>query len=325
MRKLPTGTVTFLFTDLEGSTSIAHRLGDQWHSVLMAHRDLVRSAVAETGGSEIDVRGDEFFVAFEDAAAAAGAAIAAQRALSAHPWPESAELRARMGMHTGVAIFEDQDYLGVDVHRAARICFAGHGGQILASEATHALLPDDFERRDLGTYRLRGLPDPERIFQVVAQGLAAEFPALRSASGGAEGLALRVVLADDSVLLREGIALLLEQSGFEVVAQSDDAEDLLRKVEATEPDVVVADIRMPPGHADDGLRAAERIRREHPEIGVLLLSQYAEPAYARELLANGAAGVGYLLKDRVSDLTGFADAVRRIAAGEVVMDPEIAI
>jgi class 3 adenylate cyclase/ActR/RegA family two-component response regulator len=322
---LPTGTVTFLFTDLEGSTGIAHRLGGEWHALLMAHRQLVRAAVAETDGSEIDVRGDEFFVAFEDAAAAAEAAIAAQHALAAHPWPEGAELRARMGMHTGEAIFEDEDYLGVDVHRAARICFAGHGGQILASETTHALLPDALERRDLGTYRLRGLPEPERIFQVIAPGLAVDFPALRSASGGAGALGLRVVLADDSVLLREGIALLLEQSGFEVVGQSDDAEDLLRKVNEMEPDVVVADIRMPPGHADDGLRAAETIRREHPEIGVLLLSQYAEPSYARELLANGVSGVGYLLKDRVSDLTGFADALRRIAAGEVVLDPEIAI
>ena len=136
---------------------------------------------------------------------------------------------------------------------------------------------------------------------------------------------MRVVLADDSVLLREGIALLLEQSGFDVVGQSDDADDLMRKVEETKPDVVVADIRMPPGHTDDGLRAAEIIRREYPGTGVLLLSQYAEPAYARELLANGAEGVGYLLKDRVSDLTGFADAVRRIAAGEVVVDPEITV
>jgi len=325
MPALPTGTVTFLFTDLEGSTPLAHRLGDDWHGVLMDHRRLVRSAVAETSGSEIDCRGDEFFVAFEDASAATEAAIGAQRGLAKHPWPEGAELRARMGMHTGEAIFADEDYLGVDVHRAARICFAGHGGQILLSETTHGLLPDELDRRDLGTYRLRGLPDPERIFQVIVPGLPAEFPALRSASGGQDGPGLRVVLADDSVLLREGIALLLEQSGFDVVGQSDDADDLMRKVEETKPDVVVADIRMPPGHTDDGLRAAEIIRREYPGTGVLLLSQYAEPAYARELLANGAEGVGYLLKDRVSDLTGFADAVRRIAAGEVVVDPEITV
>jgi DNA-binding NarL/FixJ family response regulator len=123
--------------------------------------------------------------------------------------------------------------------------------------------------------------------------------------------------------LREGIALLLEHAGFEIVGQSDDADDLLRKVDETAPDVAVVDIRMPPGHADDGLRAAETIRQRHPATSVLLLSQYAEPAYARELLAKGPQGVGYLLKDRVSDLTGFADAVRRVAVGETVLDPEI--
>jgi class 3 adenylate cyclase/CheY-like chemotaxis protein len=326
MPALPTGTVTFLFTDLEGSTAIAHRLADEWHAVLMDHRRLVRSAVSESRGAEIDCRGDEFFVAFEDAEAAGEAAVSAQRAIEGHDWPEGAELRVRMGMHTGQAIFADEDYLGVDVHRAARICFAGHGGQILVSEATHALLPDGLERRALGSYRLRGLPTSERIYQLVVPGLPADFPPLRGVDeDGDRPPALRVVLADDSVLLREGIALLLEHEGFKIVGQSDDAEDLLRKVDETEPDVAVVDIRMPPGHGDDGLRAAEEIRRRHPATGVLLLSQYAEPAYARELIADNPERVGYLLKDRVSDLTGFADAVRRIAAGEVVLDPEIKI
>jgi class 3 adenylate cyclase/CheY-like chemotaxis protein len=326
MAPLPTGTVTFLFTDLEGSTAIAHRLADAWHGVLMDHRRLVRSAVNDASGAEIDCRGDEFFVAFEDAQAAGRAAVVAQRSISEYPWPQGAELRVRMGMHTGTAIFEDEDYLGVDVHRAARICFAGHGGQILLSEATHELLPDELERRELGSYRLRGLPTAERIYQLLAPGLPAEFPPLRGVDQDGEGSpALRVVLADDSVLLREGIALLLEHAGFEIVGQSDDADDLLRKVDETQPDVAIVDIRMPPGHGDDGLRAAETIRARHPATGVLLLSQYAEPAYARELIADNPERVGYLLKDRVSDLTGFADAVRRVAAGEVVLDPEITI
>jgi class 3 adenylate cyclase/CheY-like chemotaxis protein len=326
MPGLPTGTVTFLFTDLEDSTGLALRLADDWHGVLMEHRRLVRSAVEGSSGAEIDCRGDEFFVAFEEADAAAAAAIDAQRALVEHPWPEDAELRVRMGMHTGEAIYADEDYLGVDVHRAARICFAGHGGQILMSEATHTLLPDHLERRDLGAYHLRGLPAPERIYQLDGAGLPSEFPPLRFVDEHAERApALRVVLADDSVLLREGIALLLEQAGFEIVGQSDDADDLLRKVDETRPDIAVVDIRMPPGHGDDGLRAAETIRRRHPQTGVLLLSQYAEPAYARELIAGNPERVGYLLKDRVSDLTGFADAVRRIAAGEVVLDPEISL
>jgi class 3 adenylate cyclase/CheY-like chemotaxis protein len=324
MPELPTGTVTFLFTDVEGSTALAHKLADDFQEVLVEHRTLVRSAVAERDGVEIDVRGDEFFVAFDDAAAAAQAAIVAQRAISSHPWPTDAELRIRMGMHTGEAIYADKDYLGIEVHKAARICFAGHGGQILLSEATHELVPEELERRELGSYRLRGLPIPERIFQLIAPGLPDEFPDLRGVDHDGEGPpVLRVVLADDSVLLREGIALVLEHAGFEIVAQSDNADDLLREVDEKHPDVVVTDIRMPPGHADDGLRAAEEIRRRHPETAILVLSQYAEPAYARELLATCRSSVGYLLKDRVSDLEGFADSVRRVADGEVVLDPEI--
>src|ERR671931_1423857 len=179
MAELPTGTVTFLFTDVEGSTALAHKLAHDFQDVLVQHRNLIRSAVAERDGVEIDVRGDEFFVAFEDAASAAHAAVAAQRAISSHSWPPEAELRIRMGMHTGEAIYADKDYLGVDVHKAARICFAGHGGQILLSEATHLLVPEELERRELGTYRLRGLPEPERIFQLMAPGLRHEFPSLR--------------------------------------------------------------------------------------------------------------------------------------------------
>jgi class 3 adenylate cyclase/CheY-like chemotaxis protein len=326
MPELPTGTVTFLFTDVEGSTALAHSLPHDFQDILVEHRSLVRAAVAERDGVEIDVRGDEFFVAFDDAAGAAHAAVAAQRAISSHAWPKDAELRIRMGMHTGEAIYADKDYLGVDVHKAARICFAGHGGQILLSEATQELVPEELERRELGAYRLRGLPTPERIFQLMAPGLPQEFPALRGVDqDGDRPPAVRVVLADDSVLLREGIALVLEHAGFDIVAQSDNADDLLRLVDEHHPEVVVTDIRMPPGHADDGLRAAEEIRRRHPETAILVLSQYAEPAYARELLGTCSSSVGYLLKDRVSDLEGFADAVRRVADGEVVLDPEIRI
>jgi class 3 adenylate cyclase/ActR/RegA family two-component response regulator len=324
MPELPTGTVTFLFTDLEGSTQLALRLGDKWEAALMDHRAHVRSAIAERDGVEIDSRGDEFFVAFESPRAAVDAAALAQRAMVEHEWPEGGVLRVRMGMHTGQAIYADKDYLGVDVHRAARICFAGHGEQILMSAATHGLLPEDFECRDLGTYRLRGLPEPEQIYQLVWPGLKADFPPLRSEASEVGG-GLRVVLADDSMLLREGIARLLRESGFDVVGQSEDAEGLIETVAQTRPDVVVADIRMPPDHSDEGLRAAEVIRRRHPGTGVLLLSAHLELAYARELLADGAGGVGYLLKDRVSDLTGFADAVRRIADGDVVLDPEIKV
>ena len=134
---------------------------------------------------------------------------------------------------------------------------------------------------------------------------------------------MRIVIADDAVLLREGAARLLEDAGFEVVAQAGDAEDLMRKVRAHKPDVAVIDIRMPPDNVDDGLRAALEIRAELPDIGLLLLSQYVEERYLSQLLAGGAEGVGYLLKDRVADVERLSDAVRRVAEGGSVLDPEV--
>lgn len=133
---------------------------------------------------------------------------------------------------------------------------------------------------------------------------------------------MRVVLADDSVLLREGVARLLAEGGFEVIGQAADATELLSLVAELRPDVAIVDIRMPP-NGDGGLRAAGQIRSSHPNIGVLVLSQYARPAYAFELLNESAKGVGYLLKDRVSDMGELADAVRRVGAGGTVLDPEV--
>jgi DNA-binding NarL/FixJ family response regulator len=134
---------------------------------------------------------------------------------------------------------------------------------------------------------------------------------------------MRVVVADDSVLMREGIVRLLEEADFEVVAQAGDAEDLMRKVRAHKPDVAVIDIRMPPSNTDDGLRAALELRLEMPETGVLVLSQYVEEGYAIDLLADGGDGVGYLLKDRVADVKLFTDAVVRVAEGGSALDPEV--
>src|ERR687883_1906115 len=133
----------------------------------------------------------------------------------------------------------------------------------------------------------------------------------------------RVVVADDSVLLREGVVRLLEENGFDVVGQAGDADDLIRKVRAHKPDVAVVDIRMPPTNTDDGLRAALEIRSELPDTGVLVLSQYVEEGYALDLVGDSAEGVGYLLKDRVSDVDRFVDSVRRVAEGGSALDPEV--
>ena len=134
---------------------------------------------------------------------------------------------------------------------------------------------------------------------------------------------MRVVLGEDSVLLREGVARILEESGMEVVAQAGDYDDLLRKVRAHKPDVALVDIRMPPTQTDEGLRAAHVIREELPDTGVLVLSQYVEEGYALDLLSESAEGVGYLLKDRVADVERFVDSVRRVADGGSALDPEV--
>jgi DNA-binding NarL/FixJ family response regulator/class 3 adenylate cyclase len=315
---LPGGEVTFFFADVEGSTGLARRLGEAYGPLLDDVRRLVRNELDAAGGREVDTHGDELFAVFERPSAAAGAALAVQRAFQEHPWPEP--VRIRIGLHTGEATPAGQGYVGVEVHRAARIGTAGHGGQVVLSAATAGRA--DAEARELGTYELAGLHEPEVLYQLMADDLPCEFPALRAARKIDEAR-LRVVLADDSVLLREGIARLLEDAGMEIVAQSGTAEDVVRHVGLHKPDIALVDIRMPPTHTDEGLRAAQQIRERFPRVGVLVLSQYVEPGYAMELLAETAEGVGYLLKDRVSDVGEFASAVRRVAGGGSALDPAI--
>ena len=318
MSPLPTGTLTFFFADVEGSTRLARELGDDWQAVLADIRRLLREAVAGAAGHEVDSRGDELFAVFASCESAAAAATDAQRRLGGHNWP--APVRTRIGLHTGTAALAEDGYVGVDVHRADRIASTGHGGQIVVSEAAAAELTPARELRDLGLWLLPDLPEPERIFQLEEPGLGGDFPPLRARPGATP---LRVVLADDSVLLREGIARLLGDAGFDVVAQSGNAEDLLRHVGMHKPDVAVVDIRMPPTQTDEGLRAAKEIRERHADVGVLILSQYVEPGYAMELLSESAEGVGYLLKDRVADVEEFAAAVRRVGEGGSALDPAV--
>jgi DNA-binding NarL/FixJ family response regulator len=296
-------------------------LGDGYALVLADHRRLMREAVEGCGGHVVDHRGDEFFIVFDDAGNAADALVRAQRAFAEHPWPEGVELRVRMGLHTGEPTVRDGAYYGLDVHRAARIAQAGSGGQILLSQRTRDELEASHELEDLGEHDLPGLVEAERLFQLNVAGLPSRFPPLSTARRGFRGV--RVVLADDSVLLREGIARLLEDAGFDVVAQGGTAEDLLRHVGMHKPDVALVDIRMPPTQTDEGLRAAKQIRERWPDTGVLVLSQYVEPAYAMELLGENAEGVGYLLKDRVSDVDEFAAAVRRVGEGGSALDPAV--
>jgi DNA-binding NarL/FixJ family response regulator/class 3 adenylate cyclase len=312
--------VTFVLADIEGSTRLVQAAGDRYGALISDVRRLIREAAAARDGYEVDSTGDESLTAFAHPQAGLGTAIAVQRALRDHPWPADLEVRMRVGVHTGTPTLTEDGYVGIDVIRAARIASCGHGRQIVLS-ASAAAFAGGFEVRDLGLHQLAGLPAAERIHQLLAPDLPRDFPPLRhtvSEIGGGR----RVAVADDSVLLREGLVRLLDESGFEVVAQSGTAEELLRHVAMHRPDVAVVDVRMPPTHTDEGLRAAREIRERYADTGVLVLSQYVEAGYASELLAQ-AEGVGYLLKDRVSDLGQFAAAVRRVADGGSALDPMV--
>jgi class 3 adenylate cyclase len=184
MAELPGGTVTFLFTDVECSTELVKRLQERYAEVLAAHYDLLRGVFAAHGGVEIGTQGDALFVAFSRARDAVEGAVAAQRALGEYGWPDEARISVRMGLHTGEPYVAENDYTGVAVHRAARICTIAHGGQVLLSGATAGIVDDHeiaaVDLRDLGEYRLKDIDRPERVFQVVADGLPSEFPPPRT-------------------------------------------------------------------------------------------------------------------------------------------------
>src|SRR5438105_3532813 len=181
---LPTGTVTFFFSDIEGSTRLIQQLGERYPEVLLAHHTLLRQAVTEHGGNELRTEGDSFFIVFGSALDACSGAAAAQKSLAEYPWPDGGQVRVRIGLHTGEATLVGNEYLGLDVHRAARVASAAHGGQVLVSETTHALvdhvLPSTLALKDLGLHRLKDLTRAERLFQLLIDGLPGEFPALRT-------------------------------------------------------------------------------------------------------------------------------------------------
>jgi class 3 adenylate cyclase len=190
-RKLPKGHVTFLLTDIERSTELLARLEDRYASLLAGVRRAMRTAVRKSGGREVDARADDLFAVFEQAPAALEAALAIQRAMRAGPWPDDVEVRVRIGVHSGRPTLTETGYVGLSVHKAARLCYAAHGGQIVLTSAVQSAvlesLSDDVSLRSLGSWRFQGLRDAEEIFQVEAADLHADFPPLRSAEavGGA--------------------------------------------------------------------------------------------------------------------------------------------
>jgi class 3 adenylate cyclase len=179
-RDLPTGVVTLMFTDVEGSTRLLHELGDAYGAALQEHRRRLRAAFAEHEGVEVDTQGDAFFVAFARASDAVAAAADGQRGLADGP------IRVRMGLHTGEPRLTEEGYVGLDVHKGARIAAVGHGGQVLLSQTTRALV--DADVRDLGVHRLKDLSAPERIYQLEVDGLPGDFPLLKTVEAGMKNL-----------------------------------------------------------------------------------------------------------------------------------------
>jgi DNA-binding NarL/FixJ family response regulator/class 3 adenylate cyclase len=322
---------TFLIADVRGYTKFTRERGDEAAASLTARfSELARAAVEGAGGAIVEFRGDEALGAFDSPRAAIAAAVDMQNKFVAETFERDGgeSLPVGIGLDIGEVVEVRDGFRGMALNMAARLCGLAAAGEILStSEVVHlAGRIDDAFYEEKGSTRVERVEDPVRVIRIVPLG---GDPAERFATLGEPAVAtvpaepLRVVIADDAVLFREGVARLLGDAGFDVVDQAADAERLLRVVREARPDVVVTDIRMPPTHTTEGLDAARQIRSERPGVGVLVLSQYVETRHAVELLEESGDGVGYLLKDRVSDVSEFTDVVRRVARGGSAIDAEV--
>ena len=317
----PGSVRAFLIADIRGFTRFTHDRGDE-EAARVAERlgALTGEVVEPFHGTLVELRGDEALVAFDSVRAAIHAAIDVQRRYVDDDPVEA--LPVGIGIAAGEAVEVDDGYRGGALNLAARLCgLAGPGEVLVSRELRHlagAIEGMTFE--DRGTVALKNLPDPVQVLRVVPE---TNDPAGYFAATSRVARRLRVVVADDSVLFREGVVRVLEDAGFEVVGTAGTADELLDQVRTDRPDVAIVDIKMPPSHTNEGLIAAARIREELPSVGVLVLSQYVETQHAVRLVEDGAEGLGYLLKDRVGDIDDLANAVHRVANGGSVIDPEV--
>jgi DNA-binding NarL/FixJ family response regulator/class 3 adenylate cyclase len=310
---------TFLVADIRGFTRFTAEQGDEAAAHLaQKFAGVVAKAVAARNGTLVEVRGDEALAAFDSARQALHAAVELQSLFQEETRADpSLPLMVGVGIDAGEAVALDEGYRGAALNTAARLCALAGGGEIVASHhlvhMAGAIPGITFV--ELGPRELKGLPQAVTAVRVEATSLTG--PVQPSPTP------IRIVLADDATLLREALAAGLKAAGFEVVGQAGDVAELVRLVETMAPDVAIVDVRMPPTHTTEGLEAAREIRRRHPRIAILVLSQYVETRYAIDLLRDDASGVGYLLKDRVTRLEDLSDAVRRVAAGGSVIDPDV--
>jgi DNA-binding NarL/FixJ family response regulator/class 3 adenylate cyclase len=321
----------FLIADVRGFTRFTNRRGDEAAAGLAVRfAGIVRGIVGGSNGVVVEFRGDEALAVFDSPRGAIRAAIELQARFEVETFAEPGRmlLPVGIGLDVGEAVAVDEGYRGNALNLAARLCGLAAPGEILASaEAVHLagrMAGVSYEEK--GAMPLKNVDDPVRVIRVVPEGgdPAERFATLGEPFGTKPAeKTIRVVVADDSVLFREGVARLLADAGFEVVEQAGDADELMEKVHRVQPDIVITDIRMPPTNTIDGLNAAREIREELPAVGVLVLSHYVEARHALKLLERAPHRVGYLLKDRVSDVSEFRDAVRRVAQGGSVIDPEV--
>jgi DNA-binding NarL/FixJ family response regulator/class 3 adenylate cyclase len=304
------GTTTIVFTDIVASTDVVHELGDDaGAAALISHLRLLRAEVERHRGTVAKTLGDGIMALFDATYDGVRAAIAMQQAVTASA---TRPLRLRVGIHVGDVVTDADDVFGSAVILARRLCDTASPGQILVSELVHLLVANRPEPRfePLGDLQLKGIPQPVAVLAVAWEPLPERPP-------------VRVVVADDAALIRAGIVRLLSDEGFEIVAEGSDYDSLIEAVERTTPDLVVTDIRMPPTQHDEGLRAAAYIKEHHPNIAVLVLSQHITISAATTLLDGQPAGIGYILKERVSKLDEFVDSARRVTEGASVIDPLI--
>jgi DNA-binding NarL/FixJ family response regulator/class 3 adenylate cyclase len=311
----------FLIADIRGFTRFTHDRGDE-EAARVAKRfgALTEETVDPLGGTLLELRGDEALVVFDSARAAIRAAVELQWRYVSDD--ESEALPVGIGLAAGEAVPVGAGFRGGALNLAARLCgLAGAGEVIVSQELAHlAGSIDGIGYEDRGTVTLKNLPDPVHLRRVVPEG---DDPAARF-SGHDRGVArVRVVVADDSVLFREGVVRVLEDAGCDVIATAGTADELIERIRSDPPDVAVTDIRMPPTHTNEGLIAAATIREEFPTVGVLVLSQFVETRHVVRLLEAGPAFIGYLLKDRVADVDELVDGLRRVARGGSVIDPEV--
>lgn len=319
MTSRPDAIRVFLIADIRGFTRFTADHGNEAAGRLTANfADVMANVVKGRNGTLVELRGDEALVVFDSARDALRASVELQSAFREEARADpSLPMVVGIGLDAGEAVVVGDGYRGAALNIAARLCGLAGGGEIVASQdlAHLAGAMPGIAFVALGPTELKGLGQTVSAVRVEAAGA--------SLGGERAAARIRVVLADDAVLLRQALAAGLKAAGFEVVGQASDVAELLGLVEARAPDVAVVDVRMPPTHTTEGLEAASEIRRRHPGIAILVLSQYVETRYAVDLISDDPSGVGYLLKDRVTRLEDLSDAVRRVAAGGSVIDPEV--